>query len=424
MHVLYVHQTYPAQFGHIARHLVRLGHRCTFVTRAAAGAEDGIERVQYRLGGGATKEGHYCARGFENTVWQCDAVYRALKRRPDIKPDLIVGHSGFGTTLFLPELYPDVPLINYFEYYFHPSDTKYGFEFRTDLGWEVPEMKHMRNRCRNAMMLLDLQNCTAAYAPTEFQKSTFPAEYHAKMQVIFDGVDRTVYHGYGERLRPLVRKRGVKIGGKTIPPGTRIVTYVSRGFESMRGFDIFMRAARRIAELYPNVVFIVVGSDRITYGHDRSFLGPDKTFVQWVLEQEQFDLSKFMFLGRVSPAALGRLLAATDLHVYLTVPFTLSWSMMDAMSCGAVVLGSATPPVQEMIRDGENGLLVDFFDHERIAQRAVEVLRDPAAFRPLGRAAERKIELMYSVDAVIPQLLRLYESTANRGKLAASLVAC
>jgi glycosyltransferase involved in cell wall biosynthesis len=421
MQVLYVHQDYPAQFGHIARHLVSLGHQCTFVTRTPGGAEDGIERLQYRLGGQATREGHYCARGFENTVWQCDAVYKALKKRPDVKPDLIVGHSGFGTTLFLPELYPDVPLVNYFEYYFHPSDPKYGFEFRQDLGWEVPEMKHIRNRCRNAMMLLDLQNCTLAYSPTEFQKSTFPGEYHGKMQVVFDGVDRAIYHGYEEKLRPLGRKRGVRIGGKTIAPGTRIVTYVSRGFESMRGFDIFMKAARRIAGLYPDVAFVVVGSDRITYGHDKTFLGPDKTFVQWVLEQEQFDLSRFLFLGRLSPVSLGRLLAATDLHIYLTVPFTLSWSMMDAMSCGAVVLGSATAPVQEMIRDGENGLLADFFDHEQIAQRAVQVLRDPGAYRPLGRAAERRMELMYSVEAVIPQMLRMYESVANRAQVPAAV---
>src|SRR5438309_2468774 len=132
--------------------------------------------------------------------------------------------------------------------------------------------------------------------------------------------------------------------------------------------------------------------------------------------ETDLDLSKFLFVGRLKPPTLARLLAATDLHIYLTVPFTLSWSMMDAMSCGAVVLGSATAPVQEMIRDGENGLLADFFDHEQIAQRAVQVLCDPAAYRPLGRAAERRMELMYSVEAVIPQMLRMYESVANRAQ--------
>jgi glycosyltransferase involved in cell wall biosynthesis len=351
-------------------------------------------------------------------------VYHTLKQRPDIRPDLIVGHSGFGTTLLLPELYPGVPIINYFEYYFRPRDPTTDWGFRKDLkalGWSIPESTYLRNRARNAMILLDLQGCDAAYAPTLFQKSVFPAEYQPKMQVAFDGVDRSVYHGHGERLRPApgagVRRR-LRIRGRTIPPGTRVVTYVSRGFEAMRGFDIFMRAARRIAELYPDVVFVVVGADKVEYGHDRRYLDGNRSLRQWLLEREPFDLSRFIFAGRLSQRTLAQLLATTDLHVYLTVPFILSWSLMDALSCGAVVLGSATAPVMEMVRDGHNGLLADFFDVEEIAQKAIRVLRDPAAHRPLGRAAERMVEEMYSVEAVVPQMLRMYEATINRAAMA------
>jgi glycosyltransferase involved in cell wall biosynthesis len=416
MHVLYAHPSFPAQFGHIARHMVnKLGRRATFVSRTPGGVEDGIEKIQYRPSSSHARQGHYCARTFERTIRHCDAVYRALKRRPDVKPDLIVGHSGFGTTLFLPELYPDVPVINYFEYYFRPHAPDSDWEFRKDLEWEVPEVKYLRTRARNAVILLDLQNCDAAYAPTYYQRSVFPAEYQPKMQVVFDGVDRSVYHGHDERLRHSIpgRRRALRIAGRRIPPGTRLVTYVSRGFESMRGFDIFMRAAKRIYQEHPNTVFVVVGSDKVEYGLDRNYL-PTRSFREWVLARGEFDLSKFHFVGRVSPVALGRLLAASDLHLYLTVPFILSWSMMDAMSCGAVVLGSATPPVREMIRDGHNGLLADFFDVEGLAAKAVQVLRDPAAYRPLGRQAERTIAEMYSLEAVIPQMLRMYESVANR----------
>ena len=156
-----------------------------------------------------------------------------------------------------------------------------------------------------------------------------------------------------------------------MPAGTRVVTYVSRGFESMRGFDIFMRSAKLIEEQYPDVVFIIVGTDRIAYGGDESYTD-GKSFKEWVLAQDSYDLSKFHFVGRLPAAELGPLLAATDLHIYLTVPFVLSWSMMDAMSCGAVVLGSATSPVKEMIRDGENGLLADFFKPEEFADKAVQ----------------------------------------------------
>jgi glycosyltransferase involved in cell wall biosynthesis len=419
MHILYVQQNFPAQFGHIARHLVqKLGWRCTFVSETPGGVVEGIEKIQYRIAGGATSSTHFCSRTFENAVWHTDAVYHALRPRyREIRPDLIVGHSGFGSTLFLAELWPNTPIVNLFEYYYLPHAPDSDMDFRRDLGWKVPQAKYLRSRCRNAMILLDLHNCDAAYTPTEFQRSRFPPEHRARIRTIFDGVDRHAYHGHGEALRPAPGHRHLRtIAGVEVPPDTRVVTYVSRGFESMRGFDIFMRAARRIYQEFPDVLFLVVGTDRMAYGGDEAYVTPHKTFKEWTLAQDEFDLTKFKFLGRLAPPVLGQVLAATDLHIYLTVPFVLSWSMMDAMSCGAVVLGSATTPVQEMITDGQNGLLADLFDVEGLAKRAIEVLRDPAAYRPLGRAAEALITERYSLEAVLPQMLGMYDQAiAARG---------
>jgi glycosyltransferase involved in cell wall biosynthesis len=416
MHILYVHQNFPAQFGHIARHLAQQpGWRCTFVSETPGGQVEGIEKIQYKTKGGATKATHFCSRTFENAVWHTDAVYNALKAHPEIKPDLIVGHSGFGSTLFLSELYPDTPVVNFFEYYYRAHDPDSDMDFRTDLNWDVPEVKYLRSRCRNAMILLDLQNCDAAYTPTQFQKSRFPAEYQQSLQVIFDGVDRGIYHGYEETLRPAPGARSTRtIAGREVGPHTRVVTYVSRGFESMRGFDVFMKAAKKIYTQHPDVLFFIVGTDRIAYGGDESYIAPYKSFKDWTLAQDQYDMSKFVFTGRMLPPDLGRLLASSDLHMYLTVPFVLSWSMMDAMSCGAVVLGSATPPVREMIKDGENGLLADFFNSDEMAEKALKVLADPAAYRPLGRAAEETITKDYSLEAVLPRMLRLYEDAVNK----------
>jgi len=415
MHVLYVHQNFPAQFGHIARHLVdQLGWQCSFVSQTPGGVVGGINKVEYKIAGGATKQNHFCSRTFENTVWHCDAVYRAMKARPDIKPDLIVGHSGFGSTLFLRELYPTTPIVNFFEYYYIPHDPDSDMDFRKDLGWPTSELKYLRSRCRNAMILLDLQTCNAAYTPTEFQKSRFPAEYLNKLETIFDGVDRSIYHGYEETLRPPVDQRGIRrIGGVDVPPDKRVVTYVSRGFESMRGFDVFMKVAKKIYQQFPDVVFIVIGSDKVAYGGDEEFIGPHKTFKEWALAQDSYDLSKFHFLGKIPPQDLGKVLAASDLHIYLTVPFVLSWSMMDAMSCGAVVLGSDTAPVREMIKDGENGLIADFFDADALAAKAIGALRDPAAARAMGRAAEQMIVERYSLEAVLPRMLQMYERAAS-----------
>jgi glycosyltransferase involved in cell wall biosynthesis len=416
MHVLYVHQNFPAQFGHIARHLVKnMGWRCTFVSETPAGNVEGIEKVQYKIQGGATKSTHFCSRTFENAVWHTDGVYNALKARHDIQPDLIVGHSGFGSTLFLPELYPNTPLINFFEYFYRAHDPDSDMDFRDDLGWQVPEIKYLRSRCRNAMIMLDLENSDAAYTPTNFQRSRFPDQHQAKLQVIFDGVDRGTYHGHNEELRRPPESRGLRtIAGREVGPETRVVTYCSRGFESMRGFDIFMKAAKRIYTAHPDVLFFIVGTDRIAYGGDEQYIAPFKSFKDWTLAQDQYDMSKFVFTGRLAPEDLGKLMAGGDLHMYFTVPFVLSWSMMDALSCGAVVLASDTAPVKEMIRDGENGLLADFFDIDQIAQKALDVLRDPAKYRPIGRAAEEFITTQYSLESVLPRMLSMYEEAVNR----------
>ncbi len=410
MHILYVHQNFPAQFGHIAAHLVReLRWQATFVSLLPAEFRNGIDLVNYVPTGGARATSQFCSRSFENYVGHAGGVYNVLRGRTDIRPDLIVSHAGLASGLFLRELYPDVPIIDLFEYYYRPHDPQSDMTFRADLGWQPSEASFLRARCRNAAILLELQNCQVGYSPTEFQKSCFPAEYQSKLRVIFDGVDRKLYHGRGEKLRPPMADRGTrKIAGVEIPAGTRVVTYASRGFETMRGFDLFMKAAKIICDQRTDVIFLVAGDDRIVYGGDAQYLG-GKTLAQWVFDQGNYDVGRIKFLGTVEPSVLAEMLAATDLHMYLTVPFVLSWSMMNAMSCGAVVLGSRTPPVQEMITDGENGLLADFFSPEDFAEKAIQVLNDPDAFRPLGRAAERMIETKYSMDAVLPQMVKLYE---------------
>ncbi len=425
MRILFVHQNFPAQFGHIAAYLVdKLNWDCSFVSETPAGLVGGVKKIQYKLAGGATAHNHFCSRTFENTIWHSDAVYQAMKAQKDYKPDLIVGHSGFGSTLFLRELYPDVPCINLFEYYYHAHGPDSDMDFRHDLKWVLDDQKYMRARARNAMILLDLQNCDAAYTPTNFQRSRFPGEYVPKLELIFDGVDRAHYNSRGDALRPPLAARGPRtLAGIPVPATTRVVTYVSRGFESMRGFDIFMRVADRVMKEFNDVIFIVVGSDRIAYGGDSAYIGQAKTFKDWVIARGNFELSRMHFVGRIAPDELSRLLAATDLHLYLTVPFVLSWSMMDAMSCGAVVLGSATAPVKEMIHDGENGLLAEFFDVDGFVAEALNVLKDPDQYRPLGRAAEKLITENYSLEAVLPRMIGLYERTLNRSTPPGTLVA-
>lgn len=401
MHVLFVHQNFPAQFGHIASYLVKTkGFRCTFVSQQPPGHADGIERIQYHLQGGATQQTHYCSRTFENSIWHSHAIYEALRARPDIRPDLIVAHSGFLSTVFLRELYP-CPVVSYFEYFYRTTGSD--MDFRPDFPY--PEINRLRARARNATLLLDLEDCDVGYSPTRWQRERLPRLFHDKVRVIFDGIDTRLWCP-----RPGFPRR---IGHWELPPGMKIVTYVSRGMESLRGFDIFMKMAKRLCDRRSDVAFVIVGQDRICYGGDKDAIG-NQTFKEYVLSQDRYDLSRFHFTGLIPSPKLAELFAVSDLHVYLTVPFVLSWSMMNALACGTTVLASDTAPVREMIRHGENGLLSDFFDIDRLAEEANRVLDAPGDFKHLGQAGAAMIRAQYSLDVCLPQMLALYEEAAER----------
>jgi len=403
MHILYVHKNYPAQFGHIAHYLIRNeGFRCTFVSARKPPPPGPIEYIQYIPRGGATNKTHFCSRTVENFTWHSHAVYEALRAQPGLKPDLIVGHSGFGSTLFLADLY-DCPIINFCEWFYDTNIN--GKEFRS----EFPRyrLNPLRARMRNAMLLADLACCTAGYSPTHWQRSRLPAEYQYKVETIFDGIDTQFWHP-----RSIPPNATRQVGERRIPAGTRIVTYVSRGFETVRGFDVFMQIAKEICRRRRDVVFVCVGSDRASYSDDpRHTKG--RSFRQYVLDQGGFDLDRFIFTGRVSRKRLAALLGMSDLHIYLTVPFVLSWSLMNALSCGATVLASDTEPVREVIRHGRNGLLAPFYDVPAFVERALAVLDDPVAYRGLGRVGRETIRQQYSLEVTMPKMLELYQRTVS-----------
>ena len=403
MRILFYHQNYPAQFGHVAVRFAREpGYEVAFASQSGPAEVPGVTRVLYAPRGGATEQTHYCGRTFENLVWHSHALYEALKARPDIRPDLVVGHSGFGSTLFLRELYPRAKFINYFEYYYHTTGSD--LDFRPE--FPPAEIDRLRARARNAGLLLDLDHCDAAYSPTRWQRDRLPEIYHPKVRVIFDGVDTGIW-----KPGPATPRRA---GPYVFPDGLKLITYAARGLEAMRGFDVFVRLAGELCRRRADVRFVVVGADKVHYGGDDKHTG-SRSFKDWALKRESYDRSRFAFLGTVPPAVLARLFHLSDLHVYLTAPFVLSWSLFDALACGAVVLASDTPPVREVIADGVNGLLTDFFDVSGMADKAESVLDRPADFRPLSAAGVRLVRERYSFDVCFPQIRDLYEEVANSG---------
>jgi glycosyltransferase involved in cell wall biosynthesis len=403
MHILFVHQTYPSQFGPVAEWICRSkNHRVTFVSTDRSQRHGAIENIRYKAPA-EIESGKKIpwTRYSELHLRQCEAVAQTLKKRPDIQPNLVVGHSGLGPTLLIPEVL-DCPIVSYFEYFMHPrrNDILYRKDF------DCPDWYRFWRRAVNAIFLLDLENCRAGYSPTLWQRSLLPGKYQAKTKVFFDGIDTTLF-------RP-VRKVARTIGKTRLPLGVRIVTYVARGFEATRGFDIFMKIAKRIYSEYPNVLFVVAGTERIHYGPD-AYLTGNASFKKWVLKQDSYDLSKFRFVGWLPRHALARLFNLTDLHIYLTTPFPLSWSLFQALACGATVLASDTGPVRELITHHKNGLLANFFDVDGMAEQALRVLRDPARYSQVRKTAANQIRTQYSAKVVLPRLLSYFQQHANCG---------
>ncbi len=405
MHVMFIHPNFPAQFGHIAQHLkVHLGWEATCVTSIdTSHLKLPFNHINYRI---KTEEPQpkvfYNPSSLQGMLDHLFAIYRGLRGAPQIKPDLVVGHISYGTLLYLRNLYP-CPFIGYYEL-LPPPFWGDGLVLRKE--FPPPEKVRLFNATYHALTYLHLHNVDAIYTPTEFQKSTAPKELQYKMRVIFDGVDTDIF-------KRTEIKRPFEFRGITIPKGTRVVTFVSRGLESVRGFDIFMKVAKRIYQQMDNVMFLIAGQPRTFYGHESHYIG-EQTFKDYVLSQDDYDLSKFHFLGLIPTGELPTLYSISDLHIYLTVPYVLSWSMVMAMSSGCVILGSDTAPVQEAIDNGKNGILCGFDDVENLTKRALEVLKDPPAFRHLGEGARQRVMERYEKKKCIDQIVGLFKEASGK----------
>jgi glycosyltransferase involved in cell wall biosynthesis len=409
MHILFIHDAFPAQFGRLALELTnRYAWKCSFLvedlSRCPTPTAEMLHKLEIQklpISEDLRKNREIpWAQVYGRYLESCRAVFETVRRRPDFRPDLVVAHGGRGApTLFLPEAL-DCPIVNYCEYYFAPS--RRDISYRIDLPQVDPSQFYPR--CINAMTLVSLVDCHAGYSPTRWQKETFPKRFWPKIEVHFDGIDTELYK---PRTVPRV------VAGKTIPFDTRVVTYVARGLESMRGFDQFMKLAHRICQEMTNVLFIVVGGEEIYYGWDKLHTG-QPSFKHWVLSQGQFDLSRFLFLNYVEPQVLADILCLSDLHIYLTVPFVPSWSFFDALSCGRVVLASDVDPVLEIIKPDKNGLVAPLFDLDGLFEKATNVLKDPAGFSPLGQAARNVMEAQYSVDACMRPLKDYFERVKSK----------
>jgi glycosyltransferase involved in cell wall biosynthesis len=412
MHVLFIHQAFPAQFGRLALELTkRHGWKCSFLIQDLSNCPlptpEMLQRLDlHRIPVSAEWRAQKLtpwSQSYTRYLHLCQAVFEGVRARPGLRPDLVVSHEGLGPALFLPEVL-SCPIVHYCEYYFAAAHRD--ISYRIDLPPAEPAPFYPR--CINAATLVSLLACAGGYSATHWQRSTFPERFWPKIEVHFDGIDTQTYRP--GRL-PRSEAAGL-LGGRSLTGDTRLVTFVARGLESMRGFDLFMEVARRIADARPDVLFVVVGQEESYYSWDLLHTGR-RSFKEWVLSRGNYDLSRFLFLRHLEPEQLADLLGLSDLHVYLTVPFVLSWSLLNALACGCVVLASDVPPVREVIDPGKNGLVGALFDADGLAEAALRVLADLPAYRPLGRVARELVEEKYSLDVAVPDLKGYFERMAS-----------
>jgi glycosyltransferase involved in cell wall biosynthesis len=389
MRLLFVHQNFPGQYRHLAAHYAALGHEVV-----AVGEKHNVLRIQpvpgvKLLGYDMPQVASYplqkaIARG------RRVAAGAARLRAAGFVPDMVFAHIGWGEALFLKDVFPESRILLYCEFFYRSRGADLGF----DPEFPASAEKVLRLRVMNAPLLMSLDATDYGMAPTRWQHSQFPAVYRPRIATVHDGIDTDL-----------------------VTPGTPepdLVTYVARNLEPYRGFHVFMRAIPEIQRRRPNARIVIVGGDDVSYSPR---LPAGDTYRARMLREldGRIDLSRVHFTGKIPYAKYLELLRRSAVHVYLTYPFVLSWSLLEAMSAGCLLVASRTPPVEEVVRDGQNGLLVDFFSPEAIAERVDFALRKQASLMPLRREARETVVQGYDLKRVcLPAQERLVARLLER----------
>ncbi len=393
--ILFLHPNFPAQFRHLATALAKDdNYQIVFTTNRQEGTIPGVHKVIYEPSRQAAPQTHHYVRNLENAVLTGQAVYRIAEnlKAQGFIPDIIYGHSGWGPTLFMKEVFPKAELLCFFEWFYHPRGSDADFDPSEPLNAD----DLCRIRVKNAPILIDLYNCHRGLTPTNWQHQQFPPEYHSKINVCHDGIDTNFFQPQPDAKLVLPR---INLDLSHV---SELVTYVGRGMEPYRGFPQFMEAVALIQQQRPNCHIVVVGEDRVAYGKQ---LPDGKTYKQLMLEKLDLDLSRLHFTGGLPYHEYLQVLQASSAHIYLTRPFVLSWSMLEAMSTGCLLIAANTPPVLEVIKDGKNGLLVDFFSPEQIADKVNKVLDNFQDMKAIRAAARKTIVNNYDLAKLLPQHL-------------------
>ena len=405
MKILLLHPNFPAQFFNLCQVLgAHPEFEIVFITEEKAVEMAGVRKVLFETGQSSQPETHPYLASVEKAVRQGQAVYKTAQnlKRSGFVPDVILGHSGWGSTLYMKDLYPSSALIGYFEWFYH----SHGSDLDFDPSDQPDAETQMKIRTVNVPFLFDLSTCDAGISPTQWQRQQFPVEYRRKLWVCHDGIQTERYvpaPGTMIKLPDL----GIELSNDD-----EIVTYVGRGMEQYRGFPQFMEAMSMVLKRRPQCHVVIVGADRIAYGGKKP--AGYASYKEWAIKELDMDWKRVHFTGVLARKNYRTVLQASSVHVYLTRPFVLSWSMLEAMSCGCLLVASNTPPVREVVRDGENGLLTDFYDVVAIADRVEDALNRRNELGSIRAAARQTIVDLYDWRKMLPRQVEFLQLMATQ----------
>lgn len=401
MKVLFVHQNCPGQFKHLAPALAAEGHQVVFIGQKDKITPAGVKRLEYAPHRAVTPKIHPYLVGTEAAVLNAQAVARLgfSLRQQGFVPDVMIGNPGWGETLFLKDVWPESPLISFSEFYYNGRGADVGFDPEFDTGPDAI----LRARIRTSQHLLAIEAADLAYSPTKWQRAQFPRVYQDRIRVIHDGIDI-------DSIAPNPSARFTLPDGRILTRDDEVLTYVSRNLEPYRGFHSFMRSLPAILERRPEARVVVVGGDDVSYGARPK---EGNSWREFLLSEIGELPDRVSFTGRIPYGDYLSLLSVSSVHLYLTYPFVLSWSMLEAMASGAFIVGSTTAPVEEVIEDGQNGWLVDFFDTAAISGRVAEALAARKDMDALRRKARETVVDRFALKSCLARQRALIDEAVT-----------
>jgi glycosyltransferase involved in cell wall biosynthesis len=404
MNILFIHQNFPAQFTHLARSLGETGHRVVAITRRLERRMEGVALVSYEPDAPASDTHPYLGE-LDRAVRNGLAVAQACRglARDGFVPHLVVGHSGWGEILYVKDVWPRVPLLGYFEFFYRPTGSDMDFDPEFPPEADAAE----RLRTRNALNLMTLDAADWGLTPTRWQRDGYTARERDRISVIHEGIDTAV-------VRPDSRAQIWLGNGRCLQAGDEVLTFSARNLEPYRGFHRFMRALPEILRRRPEAQCLILGGDGVSYGRAAPDGGPWRARMLAELDG-RIDLGRVHFLGALPYAQYLAVLQLSRVHVYLTYPFVLSWSLLEALAAGCLVVGSRSGPVEEVMTDHENGWLVDFFDAEALVERVVAGLSGQGDIARLQRNARLTVQSRYDLRTIcLPAQMKLLQNLIVR----------